>query len=83
MAGRVRCHELWFCVLERECAPSLYISGRSDRRFSMEQEVKLLYATRAMRGHRFGRVPTTPRGRDLFLLALFFGQEPCKWLGMF
>ena len=23
---------------------------------------------RAMRGHRFGGVPTTPRGRDLFLL---------------
>ena len=24
------------------------------------------------RGHRFGGVPTTPRGRDLFLLGLFF-----------
>ena len=28
----------------------------------------LLYEVRATRGHRFGRVPTTPRGRDLFLL---------------
>ena len=25
------------------------------------------------RGHQFGGVPTTPRGRDLFLLVLFFG----------
>ena len=25
------------------------------------------------RGHRFGGVLTTPRGRDLFLLVLFFG----------
>ena len=53
--------------------PSLYISGRSNCRFSTEQEVKLIYAARAMRGHRFGEVPTTPRGRDLFLLVLFFG----------
>ena len=37
------------------------------------QEVKLLYAARATRGHRFGGVLTTPRGRDLFLLALIFG----------
>ena len=43
----------------------------------------LLYAARATRGHRFGEVPTTPRGRDLFLLALIFGLELCKWLGMF
>ena len=26
---------------------------------------------RATRGHRFGGVPITPRGRDLFLLGLF------------
>ena len=25
-----------------------------------------------MRGHRFGGVPTNPRGRDLFLLVIFF-----------
>ena len=47
--------------------------GLSDRRFSTEQEVKLLYAARATREHEFGGVPTTPRGRDLFLLVLFFG----------
>ena len=51
----------------------MQISDRSGRRFSTEQEVKLLYAARATRGHRFGGVPTTPRGRDLFLLALIFG----------
>ena len=34
---------------------------------------KFLYAARATRGHRFCRVPTTPRGKDLFLLGLFFG----------
>ena len=37
-----------------------------------EQEVKLFYAARATRGHRFGGVPTTPGGRDLFLLVLIF-----------
>ena len=52
---------------------SLYISRRSDRRFSSEQEAKLFYAARATRGHIFCGVPTTPRGRDLFLLGLFFG----------
>ena len=50
-----------------------HISDQSDRRFSTEQEVKLLYAARATHGHRFDGVPTTPRGRDLFLLALIFG----------
>ena len=34
---------------------------------------KSIYAARATRRHRFGGVPTTPRGRDLFLLVLFFG----------
>ena len=48
-------------------------SGHSNRRFSTEQEVKLLYAARATREHRFGGVPTTSRCRDLFLLALSFG----------
>ena len=38
----------------------------------MEQEVKLFYTARVTRGHRFGGVPTTPRGRDLFLLMIFF-----------
>ena len=58
---------------ERESVTSLYISRRSDHRFSTEQEAKSIYAARATRGHRFGGVPTTPRGRDLFLLGLFFG----------
>ena len=53
--------------------PSLLISDHSDRQFSTEKEAKLLYAARATRGHRFGGVPTTPRGRDLFVLALIFG----------
>ena len=61
-----------FDFLERERAPSLYNSDRSDRQFSTEQEGKLFYGARATRGHRFGGVPTTPRGRDLFLLALIF-----------
>ena len=52
---------------------SLQVSGRSDRRFSTEQEGKLLYAARTMHGHQFGGVPTTPRGKDLFLLVLIFG----------
>ena len=38
-----------------------------------EQEAKSIYAARATREHRFGGVPTTPRGRDLFLLVIFFG----------
>ena len=63
--------------------PSLWISGHLDRRFSMEQEAKSIYAARATRGHRFGGVPTTPRGRDLFLLGLFFGLEPCLGLEIF
>ena len=52
---------------------SLYIARRSDRRFSSEQEAKLFYAARATRGHRFGGVMTTPRGRGLLLLVLLFG----------
>ena len=52
---------------------SLLISRRLDRRFASGQEVKLFYVARATRGHRFYGVPTTPRGRDLFLLRLFFG----------
>ena len=36
------------------------------------EEAKSIYAVRAMRGHRFGGVPITPRGRDLFLLVIFF-----------
>ena len=62
-----------FQILERERVTSLNISRRSDRRFASGQKVKLFYAARATRGHRFGGVPTTPRGRDLFLLVLFFG----------
>ena len=40
---------------------------------STEQEAKSMYAARTTRGHRFGGVMTTPRGRDLFLLVLFLG----------
>ena len=65
--------EVGFEVLERERATSLYISRHSDRRFSTEQEAKSIYAARATHGHRFGGVLKTPRGRDLFLLGLFFG----------
>ena len=62
-----------FDFLEIERASSLYIFYRSDRRFSTEQEAKSIYAAKATHGHRFGGVPITPRGRDLFLLVLFFG----------
>ena len=34
---------------------------------------KVALEVRVTRGHRFGGVPTTPRGRDLFLLVLIFG----------
>ena len=51
---------------------SLKDSGRSDRRFSTEQEGKLFYAARATRGNQFGGVPTTLRSRDIFLLVLIF-----------
>ena len=60
-------------VLERESPTSLYISRLLDRRFSSGQEAKLVYATKATRGHRFCGVSTTPRGRRLLLLDLFFG----------
>ena len=58
-------------------------SYSSDRRFASGQEVKFFYATRATRGHRFGGVSTTTRGRGFLLLVLFFGQESCEWLGVF
>ena len=38
-----------FVIFFRERAPSLYDSGKSDRRFSKEQEGKLLYAARTTR----------------------------------
>ena len=66
------CSRLENQFFEREGVASLYDSHQSDRRFSTEQEVKLLYATRATRGHQFSGVPTTPRGMDLFLLVLIF-----------
>ena len=69
-ARRKGCSEHVMVILEREGVPSLLDSGRSDRRFSMEQEVKLFYAAKATRGHRFGGVSTTLRGRDIFLLVL-------------
>ena len=58
---------------ERESPTSLYISRRSDRRFSSEQEEKLVYAVRATRGHRFCGVLTTPGGRGSLQLVLFLG----------
>ena len=56
------------CLLSRFLAVRTVGSQRRK-----EQEAKLLYAARTTCGHRFGGVSTTPRGRDLFLLALFFG----------
>ena len=49
----LRCRDWIFIFLERERerAPSLYIFGHSDHRFSTEQEVKLFYAARATCGH--------------------------------
>ena len=38
-----------------------------------EPRSKVVLRGRATRGYRFCGVPTTPRGRDLFLLGLFFG----------
>ena len=67
------CRSLEIQILERERVPSLYNSHHSDRRFDSGQEVELFYAARATRGHRFDGVMTTPRGRSLFLLVLFFG----------
>ena len=64
------CRRCRFCDFFIERAPSLLDSGKSDRRFSTEQEGKLFYAARATRGRQFCGVPTTPRGRDLFLLVL-------------
>ena len=72
-AGRKGCSEHEMVILKREGVPSLLDSGRSDRLFSTEQEVKLFYVARATRGHRFGGVPTSPRGRDIFIFGLFFG----------
>ena len=60
-----------FSFRERVCDLTLDFQ-RSDHRFASSQEVKLFYTTRATRGHRFGGVPTTPRGRGLLLLVLFF-----------
>ena len=58
-------------ILERESPTYLYISQRLDRRFSSEQEEKLVYTVRATRGHRFFEVLTTPGGRGLPLFGLF------------
>ena len=63
-------------ILERESLTSLSISRRSDRRFSSEQEEKLVYAARAMRGHRFCRVSITPGGRGFLLLGYSLFKKP-------
>ena len=42
----------------------------SDRRFSSDQEAKLFYVARAMRGHRFCVISTTLGGRGFLLLDL-------------
>ena len=74
MQGKKKLAVAWvFMILEREGAHSLYIFSHSDHWFSTEQEAKSIYAARATRGHRFGGISTTPRGRDLFLLVLCFG----------
>ena len=62
----------WIWNLERENVTSLYIFCQLDRRFSTKQKAKSFYAARATRGHQFSGVSKTPRGRDLFLLALIF-----------
>ena len=58
-------------ILERECGfsldflpfgPSVLNGARS----------KAVLRGEGYRGHRFGRVPTIPRGRGLLLLVLFF-----------
>ena len=70
---RERCSRLLVVISrERKCSFSLDFR-QLNRQFSTEQEVKLFYLARATRGHRFGGVPTTPRGMDLFLLVLIFG----------
>ena len=61
-----------FSFLERERVAFLKVFGRSDSLFSTEQEGNLLYVAKTTRRHRFGGGPTTPRGRDLFLLVLIF-----------
>ena len=60
-----------FECLERRCAFSLDFRPIGLSVLD-EQEVKLLYAVRATYGHQFGGVPTTPRGRDLFLTCVNF-----------
>ena len=44
---------------EREVPPSLYIFWQSDRRFGSEQEVKLVYASRATREYQNQWVSST------------------------
>ena len=52
-----------FSIDFRPFGPSVLDGARS----------KVALCGEATRGHRFGGVLTTPRGRDLFLLGLFFG----------
>ena len=56
--------------LQRESLTSLLIFRHLDRRFSSEQEEKLVYTTRATREHQFCGVSTTPGGRGFLLLDL-------------
>ena len=57
---------------ERKCA--FFLDFRPFGSLVLDgAKVKFFYAARATRGHRFGGLPTTPRGRDLFLLVLLFG----------
>ena len=42
-----------------------------DRRFLLEQEAKLVYATRAMRGHQNLSVSSKSTREGIFLLVLF------------
>ena len=57
---------------ERVCLLSRFPAVRtvSSRRSKKQSRS---FAARATRGHRFCGVPTTPRGRGLLLLVLFFG----------
>ena len=63
----------WFCVLERERESSFSLGFRPIGPSVFDgARRKVVLRGEATRGHRFGGVPTTPRGRDLFILVLIF-----------
>ena len=52
----------WRVFRERSC------TGQEAKLFASGQEAKLFYAAKAMCGHWFWEVSTTPRGRGILLL---------------